>query len=81
MYLNAAYMTIYIDLYSLYDWFKWFPELGKFSVLFSVLSIFSEVRCEITTQVEKSKKKITIVNFTECDLNQIFWIFVDSWMW
>ena len=29
----------------------------------------SEVRCRITTQVEKSNK-MTIVNFMECDLNQ-----------
>ena len=28
-----------------------------------------EVHYGITTQVEKSRKKMTIVNFMECDLN------------
>ena len=39
----------------------------------------SEVRNGITTQVENSKK-MAIVKFMECDLNQLFWILVDSWM-
>ena len=34
----------------------------------------------INTQVEKSKK-MTTVNFIGYDLNKLFWIFVDSWMW
>ena len=34
----------------------------------------------INTQVEKSKN-MTIVKFMECDLNKLFWIFVESWMW
>ena len=34
----------------------------------------------INTQVEKSKI-MTTVNFMGYDLNKLFWIFVDSWMW
>ena len=41
---------------------------------------YSEDGYGINIQVEKSKN-MTIVKFMECDLNQLFWIFVDSWMW
>ena len=43
-------------------------------------SLNSEGGYGINIQVEKSKN-MTIVKFMECDLNQLFWIFVDSWMW
>ena len=46
----------------------------------SSASISSEGGYGINTQVEKSKN-MAIVKFMECDLNQLFWIFVDSWMW
>ena len=41
---------------------------------------YSEGGYGINTQVEKSKK-MTTVNFMGYDLNKLFWIFVDSWMW
>ena len=42
--------------------------------------LFSEGGYGINTQVEKSKN-MTIVKFMEFDLNKLFWIFVESWMW
>ena len=45
-----------------------------------VIAQISEGGYGINTQVEKSKKKTT-VNFMGYDLNKLFWIFVDSWMW
>ena len=41
---------------------------------------YSEGGYGINTQVEKSKK-MTTVNFMGYDLNKLFLIFVDSWMW
>ena len=59
--INNLYLYTYLVL------------LNIFSTNISQVDIFTirEVRCGITTQLEKSKK-MTIVNFMECDLNQLF---------
>ena len=49
--------------------------LGRINISVSAWNPDSEVRYDITTEVEKSKK-MTSVNFMECDLNQLFCIFV-----
>ena len=62
------------------DLFHSIRECDNVRTVDFVLNIVSDGGYGINTQVEKSKN-MTIVNFMECDLNQLFWIFVSSWMW
>ena len=57
-----------------------FDNILQIYNLYKMSIHISEGGYGINTQVEKSKD-MTIVKFMKCDLNQLFWIFVDSWKW
>ena len=66
---------------TLITYVKWTPVLRIRLKILSQLQVNnSEGGYGINRQVEKSKN-MTIAKFMECDLNQLFWIFVDSWIW